>query len=126
MQGEDRDNSDKKWAHAYANMDPVSQLGWRNRRGAGEGPAEELMRDVFAATDEVHSNAMTEMVGSRDTDAAPIPVNGRTSGVGSMSPASADCRALHQAWRLTRKVGKFFGFVIFARSGANEFCERAI
>ena len=64
MQGEDRDSSDEEWASAYARMDPISQWGWRNRRGGAEGPAEQIMRDVYEAADVVHSDAMSEMVGS--------------------------------------------------------------
>jgi hypothetical protein len=113
MQGEDRDSSDEEWAHAYANMDPVSQLGWRNRRGAGEGPAEQLMRDVFAAADEVHSNAMTEMVGGRDTDAAPHNGNDRTPDVGSMSPSIAECRGPASSVEVDQEGGEIFCFCSF-------------
>lgn len=49
-------------------MDPISQLGWRNRRGGVEGPAEQLMRDVLEAADVVHSDAMSDMAASRDGD----------------------------------------------------------
>lgn len=55
-------------------MDPISQLGWRNRRGAIEGPGEQLLRDVFEAADVVHSDAMSEMVGSRNDDGCPVNV----------------------------------------------------
>lgn len=65
MQGEERDSSDEEWAHDYAAMDPASQLGWRNRRGPAEGPAEELMREIMEAADVVHSNSMADMAASR-------------------------------------------------------------
>lgn len=68
MQGEERDSSDEEWTNAYATMDPISQLGWRNRRGGVEGPAEQLMRDVMEAADVVHSDAMSERVASRNND----------------------------------------------------------
>lgn len=67
-QGEERDSSDDEWANAYAAMDPISQLGWRNRRGSPEGPAEQLVRDVLESADVVHSNSMAEMVASRNND----------------------------------------------------------
>ena len=68
MQGEERDSSDEEWETAYAEMDPASQLGWRNRRGPVEGPGERLMRDIFEAADAVHSAAMSHMDGRRSDD----------------------------------------------------------
>lgn len=68
LQGEEKDSSDEEWAAAYVAMDPISQLGWRNRRGVAEGPAEQLMRDVLEAADGVHSEAMSEMVASRNIE----------------------------------------------------------
>jgi hypothetical protein len=68
VQGEERDSSDEEWADAYATMDPISQLGWRNRRGGVEGPAEQLMRDVMEVADVVHSDAMCERAASRNTE----------------------------------------------------------
>ena len=82
MQGEDRDSSDEEWANAYATMDPISQLGWRNRRGANEGPAEQLLRDVFEAADVVHSNAMSEVGGSRHSTGSDFPLGGLGVGGG--------------------------------------------
>lgn len=64
LQGDERDSSDEEWATAYDRMDPISQLGWRNRRAGNVGPAAHLVRDIFAAADVVHSDAMSEMVGS--------------------------------------------------------------
>lgn len=52
----------------YAAMDPASQLGWRNRRAAFEGPAEELVRDILEATDAVYTDSMSDMAGSREND----------------------------------------------------------
>lgn len=81
MQGEERDSSDEEWANAYAAMDPISQLGWRNRRGGGEGPAEQLMRDVLEAADVVHYDAMSEMVAStNNNDEGPVNVDGIVGG----------------------------------------------
>ena len=51
-------------------MDPISQLGWRNRGNGVVGPAAQLVRDVFAAADVVHSDAMSEMHGSGYEEAA--------------------------------------------------------
>lgn len=64
LQGEERDSSDEEWAAAYDRMDPISQLGWRNRRSENVGPAAHLVRDIFAAADVVHLDAMSEMAGS--------------------------------------------------------------
>lgn len=86
LQGEEVDSSDEEWATAYATMDPISQLGWRNRRLGVEGPASQLMRDVFDAADAIHSDAMSEMVASRDTDDDGSPVNAPQMGEASVSP----------------------------------------
>ena len=67
LQGEERDSSDEEWTNAYATMDPVAQLGWRNRRAGVEGPARQLMRDILEAADAVHSEAMSELLGSRSS-----------------------------------------------------------
>lgn len=84
LQGEDRDSSDEEWAAAYAAMDPIAQLGWRNRRGVGEGPADRLMRDVFDAADVVHEDAMSEMVASRAIEEG-CSANAGANIVGSVS-----------------------------------------
>ena len=73
MQGEERDSSDEEWANAYAAMDPLSQLGWRNRRAVVEGPAEQLVRDILEAADAVHADAMSEMVASNNGDEERLP-----------------------------------------------------
>lgn len=93
LQGEEADSSDEEWAAAYATMDPLWQLGWRNRRGGAEGPAKHLMRDVFEAADAVHSDAMSEMVASRtiEEDCPPnaidnLLVSMSQRGGGSSSP----------------------------------------
>jgi hypothetical protein len=80
VQGEDRDSSDEEWATAYATMDAASQLGWRSRRGVVEGPAEELMRDIMETADVVHSNSMSNMAGSRNSNNESIPVADDSSG----------------------------------------------
>lgn len=92
MQSEEKDNSDEEWANAYATMDPIFQLGWRNRRGGVEGPVDQLMRDIYEAADVVHSDAMSEMVGSRHNDGDECPIIELATASGSMSPNSDDCR----------------------------------
>ena len=77
------DSSDEEWATAYAAMDPISQLGWRNRRGSIEGPAEQLMRDVLQAADVVHSDAMSEM-GESGTNNDEWPEQAEDSNAGSL------------------------------------------
>lgn len=85
MQGEERDSSDEEWGNAYAAMDPASQLGWRHRRCAVEGPAEELMRDIMQTADVVHSAAMSDMVGSTNNDnGSPLAADESTAGSMSM------------------------------------------
>ena len=91
MQGEDRDSSDEEWAAAYASMDQISQLGWRNRRVGVDGPAEQLLRDVFEAADALHSDAMSEMVGSRHTAGAERHVNEIGNEMGSIPRAGEGC-----------------------------------
>jgi hypothetical protein len=44
------------------------------------------MRDVFDAADAIHSDAMSEMVASRDTDDDGSPVNAPQMGEASVSP----------------------------------------
>ena len=90
VQGEDRDSSDEEWADAYARMDPISQLGWRNRRGDPPGPAEQLLRDVFEAADDVHLAAMSEMVGSRHRNGSASPLSAVRAVDGCMSQPSND------------------------------------
>ena len=97
VQGEERDSSDEEWAVAYATMDPISQLGWRNRRGGAEGPAEQLMRDVMEAADAVHSDAMSERVASTNHNEEfplnadeTIPGSRSQEAGGRMSPTASD------------------------------------
>lgn len=92
VQGEDRDSSDEEWATAYATMDAASQLGWRNRRCVVEGPAEELMRDIMETADVVHSNSMSGMAGSRNSNNESIPIADDSSGA-SMSRHRAESRS---------------------------------
>ena len=63
-QEEDRDSSDEEWDAAYAALDPIAQLGWRNRSGGVNAVGADLLRDVFAAADEMHENAMSEVEGN--------------------------------------------------------------
>lgn len=86
VQGKERDTSDEEWTDAYAAMDPISQLGWRNRRVRDEGPADQMMRDVMEAADLVHSDAMSERVASRNIDEE-LHVNAEALFAGSMSRA---------------------------------------
>ena len=60
-QGEDRDSSDEEWDAAYAALDPREQMGWGNRRSEPTAVGANLVRDVLAAADELHENAMSEM-----------------------------------------------------------------
>lgn len=63
-QGEDRDSSDEEWEAAYNALDPIAQLGWRNRRAEVNAVGGNLVRDVFVAADEMHENAMSQMEGN--------------------------------------------------------------
>lgn len=45
-------------------MDPIQQFGWRNRAQTTIEVGANLVRDVFVAADEVHSNAMSVMDGN--------------------------------------------------------------
>ena len=92
MQGEERDSSDEEWTNAYATMDAVSQLGWRNRRVGVEGPAEQLMRDILEAADVVHSDAMSEMAASRSHNGE-WPGDADVALVGSMSRQRGNSRS---------------------------------
>ena len=92
-QGEERDSSDEEWAAAYVTMDPLLQLGWRNRRVGVEGPAEQLLRDVFDAADALHSDAMSDSVGSRRIHDDEGPVHNLLPGDESVSHRSDDCRS---------------------------------
>lgn len=47
-------------------MDPIAQLGWRNQRGQVEGPAAQLVRDVFVVANLMHKDAMSQMGGNTD------------------------------------------------------------
>lgn len=64
-------------------MDPASQLGWRNRRAAVEGPAEELVRDILEAADAVHTDSMSDMAASTENDNG-SPVTAEESLAGSV------------------------------------------
>jgi hypothetical protein len=92
-QGEERDSSDEEWAAAYVTMDPVHQLGWRNRRARVEEPAEQLLRDVFDAADALHSEAMSDSVGSRRHNDQEGPLHNVLPGDGSVSRPSDDRRS---------------------------------
>lgn len=59
-QDDERDSSDEEWDIAYAAMDPIAQLGWGNQGPGVEGPATHIVRDVLAAADVVHEDAMSE------------------------------------------------------------------
>jgi len=63
-QGEARDSSDEEWDADYAAMDPISQLGWGHNQVEVEGPAAQLVRDVFVAADAMHDVAMSHMGGN--------------------------------------------------------------
>ena len=52
--------------------------------GGGDGPADRLMQDVFEVADDVHSDAMSGMVGSRRTG-EDCPANADENIVGSVS-----------------------------------------
>lgn len=45
-------------------MDPIAQLGWGNQRGEVEGPAAQLVRDVFVVADLMHKDVMSQMGGN--------------------------------------------------------------
>jgi hypothetical protein len=63
-QGEERDSSDEEWDADYAAMDPISQLGWGHKEVEVEGPAAQLVRDAFVASDAIHDVAMSHMGGN--------------------------------------------------------------
>lgn len=52
------------------------------------------MRDVFQIADELHSDAMSEMVGRRRSEGAQLPLDDREAEEGSLLPAGP-------AWRST-------------------------
>lgn len=60
-QGEDRDSSDEEWDAAYADLDPIAQLGWGHPQDNDRTVGGHLLRDVFVAADAMHDNAMSEM-----------------------------------------------------------------
>ena len=91
VQGEERDSSDEEWEIAFAHMDPQSQMGWRNRRRAFEGPGEQLMRDVYEAADEVHLAAMSAMAGSRNDEHVEAHVGVDATPLGSMLRPGDGC-----------------------------------
>lgn len=109
VQGEDRDSSDEEWAAAYAAMDPIRQLGWRNRRGTGEGPADQLMRDVFQAADQVHSDAMSRMGASRHREGSNSAPNGMAAIVDSMSRPTNACSSPAMSVEVDQDGWQFFG-----------------
>jgi hypothetical protein len=76
-QGLPRDSSDEEWEAAYASLDPVAQIGWRNLPGEGHEVGELLVRDVFEAADVMHDNAMSEMEGNTEVDGNTV-VEGNT------------------------------------------------
>ena len=55
-------------------MDPIQQFGWRNPAHATFEVGANLVRDVFVAADEVHSNAMSVMDGNAEVHLARTPV----------------------------------------------------
>lgn len=63
-QGEERDTSDEEWEAAYNALDPLEQIGFGNRRREVTPVGATLLRDVFAAADEIHENAMSGMDGN--------------------------------------------------------------
>jgi hypothetical protein len=87
------DSSDEEWAAAYVTMDPLLQLGWRNRRVGVGGHAEQLLRDAFDVADAVHEEAMSDSVGSRRNNDQEGPVHNSLPGDGSVSRPSDDCRS---------------------------------
>lgn len=70
-QGEDRDSSDDEWDAAYVALDSVAQLGWIHRGAVRSEIGATLVRDVFAAADEMHENAMSQMDGNREVEEEP-------------------------------------------------------
>ncbi len=85
-QGEERDTSDEEWDAAYAAMDPLEQTPWGNCRAVATAVGTNLVRDVLAAADDMHDNAMSEMDGNTvmEEDAA-VEEAGVASGSVSMS-----------------------------------------
>ena len=63
-QGEERDTSDEEWEAAYNALDPLEQIGFGNRRREVTPVGATLLRDVFAAADKIHENAMSGMDGN--------------------------------------------------------------
>jgi hypothetical protein len=68
-------------------MDPIQQFGWRNRAQETFGVGANLVRDVFVAADEVHSNAMSVMDGNVEVHLARTP-DGDGAGEGGTSPGT--------------------------------------
>lgn len=66
-QGEERDSSDEEWEVAYRALDPISQIAWPSCRAEIHAVGTDLVRDVFAAADEMHDNAMSAVDGSTRT-----------------------------------------------------------
>jgi hypothetical protein len=87
-QGEARDSSDEEWDAAYVAMDPIQQFGWGNRAQPTFEVGTNLVRDVFVAADEVHSNAMSVMDGNAEVNSARTP-GGDGAGEGGTSPGTA-------------------------------------
>lgn len=83
VQGQERDSSDDEWDAAYAALDPIVQNGWRSCRARLNRAGADLVRDVFAAADEMHDSAMSAVDGN--TQVAPHT----TDGADSVGEASA-------------------------------------
>lgn len=83
-QGEDRDTSDEEWEAAYAALDPLEQIGFGNRRVGDTTAGGNLVRDILAAADAVHDNAMSEMDGNTVMDEE-IPLEGAADASGEVS-----------------------------------------
>ena len=58
-----------------------------------EGPGDQLVRDVFEASDAVHSAAMSTMAGGRNDDDDERPVGVDATGSGSMVRPARDRRS---------------------------------
>lgn len=63
-QGEDLDSSDEEWEAVYYELDPAAHLGWGVRHTAPSALGAQVVRDVFAAADELHEAAMSAMDGN--------------------------------------------------------------
>lgn len=88
-QDDERDSSDKEWDIAYAAMDLIAQLGWGNQRGEVEGPAAQLVRDVFVAANLLHKDAMSQIGGNSNIGGECGGSLGAT--VGDPTSSSTEC-----------------------------------